>query len=344
MSDKRDYYEVLGVDKTATDKEIKKAYRKLALKYHPDKNPDDVEAEDKFKECAEAYSVLNDSDKKEQYDKFGHDAPQGFGGFDMDDLFSQMDNMFGGHRKQSFTVRRGPDLELIVNLSLEELYSGVNKKFKYKRMETCEACNGVGGTNPKECGTCKGHGVVVQIQNTKFGQMQSRVTCPTCNGEGEVFETKCNSCNGAGVNHKETSLDIDIPHGLKNGDAMAVHNMGHGIKNGDYGRLIIVINENKHNEYSRSGNNLKTIAELTYSDLVLGTKINVGTIEGKTIRVTIPEYSNVGDNLKVKGKGMRIANTDDNRGDMIIELDIDMPTEINEEEKELLEKLKKINK
>lgn len=343
MSDKRDYYEVLGVEKSASDKEIKKAYRKLALKYHPDKNPDDKEAEEKFKECAEAYEVLSNPEKKGHYDRHGFSGPQmGSGGMSMEDMMAHFNEMFGTDfgQKQSFTVRRGQDLRLNVKLSLEDMFNGVHKKFKYKRMENCEPCNGRGGSGSKLCNTCKGHGMVIQVQQTALGVMQTSMTCPECEGDGNVVETTCETCNGAGLNHDETTFEIDIPYGIKDGDTLVVDEMGHGVKGGMYGRLLIVISEEKHEEFSRDGHNLRTLIELSYSDLVLGTKLEIGTIEGKKIRVTVPEFSNVGDNLRIKSKGMKAPNSEA-RGDMFIELAIDMPTEISDEDKELLEKLKK---
>lgn len=346
MAEKRDYYEVLGVEKNASDKEIKKAYRKLALKYHPDKNPDDVESEEKFKECAEAYEVLSNPDKKSQYDQFGHSAPNmggGFGGMNMDDIFSQFGDIFGGggFGKPSMKIRRGQDLRINVSLSLEDLFNGVTKKFKYNRMTTCESCKGHGGEGSTRCTTCQGHGVVYAIQNTPFGQMQSRVTCPDCDGDGEVPEAICEVCNGLGVKQESTTVDVDIPYGFKHGDVMSVHGMGHGIKRGEYGKLIVVLTEKRHKDYIRVGNDLRSTIKLSYPDLVMGTKVDVGTIEGKTIRITIPEYSKVGDNLRIQSKGMKLPDSKV-RGDMIIELDINMPTEITDEERELLENLKKI--
>ena len=223
------------------------------------------------------------------------------------------------------------------------MFNGVNKKFKYKRMETCEPCNGKGGSDITKCDTCKGRGVVIQIQQTQFGVMQTRITCPTCSGDGEVIKTKCNTCNGKGLNQKETTIDVDIKHGISNGDTLVVNGMGHGIKNGEYGRLLIVIGEVKHKDYIRVGHDLRGVTKLNYSDLVLGTKVDIKTIEGKIILVTIPELSHVGDNLRIQSKGMKLPDSEV-RGDMIIELDIEIPTEISDEERELLEKLKKIKK
>jgi len=331
MTQKRDYYKVLGVDRSASDKEIKKAYRKLAKQYHPDKNPDDTESEAKFKECAEAYDILSNSEKKSEYDQFGHGRPMGSRGFS------------GRERRQSMRVYRGQNLRLTISLSLEDIFNGITKKLKYNRMMTCDPCSGHGGTGSKTCGTCKGHGMVIQNIQTPFGLIQSSSTCPTCDGERTTVETKCTICNGQGITQQETMVDIDIPYSLREGEGLSMSQMGHGVKNGNYGDLHIIVTEDRHKEYTRDGNNLRVITKLDYHDLVLGTKVDVNTIEGKTIRVTIPEFSKVGDNLRVQSKGMKLPKSK-TRGDMIIELDIDMPKEISDEEKDLLENLKKIKK
>jgi len=340
MSDKRDYYEVLGVSKDSSDKEIKTAYRKQAIKYHPDKNPDDPESEDKFKECAEAYEVLSNTEKKDNYDTHGFSGPQrgGMSGFDMNDIFSQF-----GERKQSMRIKRGQNLRLNISLSLEDIYSGITKKFKYNRMTSCEPCSGHGGTGSKTCGTCKGAGAVIAHQQTAFGLMQSRMTCPECDGERTTIEVNCTTCVGLGVVEEEATVDVTIPHGIKNGEGVGIAHMGHAIKGGVYGELHVIITQNNHKQYTRNVNDLRCKTSIPYHDLVLGVKLDVNTIEGKTIRVTIPKFSKVGDNLRIQSKGMKISESNV-RGDMILELEVDIPTEISDEEKELLEKLKKIKK
>lgn len=343
MSQKRDYYEILGVDKSASNNDIKKAYRKLALQYHPDKNPDDKSAEDKFKEISEAYEILFNSDKRSNYDKYGHDGPQMSGGFNMnmDDIMAQFRNHFsGGFGRHSMSVKRGNDLRINISLSLEEIFNGVSKKFKYNRLVKCDNCNNQGGHGHTQCSTCQGQGRLYQTIQSNFGIMQQLTDCPDCEG-GYTYETQCQICKGNGVKEEETTVDIDVPYGIKHGDMFQMNDMGHAVRDGEYGRLIIVITELNHKDMIRVGNDIRQKLKLLYHDIVLGSKIDIETIDKKTIRVAVPELSKVGDNLRIKNKGMRITNTD-SRGDLILELDIDMPTEISDEEKEILENLKKI--
>lgn len=338
---KRDYYEVLGVERNATEGELKKAYRKLAIKYHPDKNPDNKEAEESFKEVAEAYDVLSDPKKKQHYDQFGHsNGPRG-GGMNMDDIFSQFGDIFGGFGGQSRQqqVKRGQDLRMQVRLTLEEIYEGVTKKFKYVRMAECGTCNGKGGEDVQTCGTCEGHGHVAQVQHTNFGMMQQIITCPTCKGEGTIIKNPCGTCKGSGVEQKEELVEVKIPHSMSNGDALVMDHKGHAIRNGIAGRLIVIITEKSHGDFVRNGSELRYRAKLTYPEFVLGTKVDVPTIEGGKIRVTVPEYSKVGDILGIPKKGLKYRNREE-RASMMIELDIEMPTEVTDSEKELLEKLK----
>jgi molecular chaperone DnaJ len=310
---KRDYYEVLGVAKDATDKDIKKAYRKLALKYHPDKNPDDSEAETMFKEIAEANEVLSDPDKRAQYDRYGHDAPRqgGFGGGgmpDMEEFFRQAGfGGFGGRRGPRGPIK-GQDLRMKVNVTLEELYEGVEKKFKYKRNTSCGTCDGKGGTDVTTCSTCGGQGQVVQQFHTPMGVMQQVSTCPTCHGEGEVTKNTCGSCHGTGLDEVDEMVEIDIPHSLHENEAMVVEGKGHGVKNGIDGDLVIIITQKQHKDFTRQGNDLRCRLKLKYEQLVLGGEVEVPTIEGGKIKINIPEYSNVGDILRVSNKGMKLRN------------------------------------
>jgi molecular chaperone DnaJ len=335
---KRDYYEILGVDKNTPEGDIKKAYRKLAKKYHPDKNPDDKESEEKFKEVGEAYEVLSDEDKKARFDQYGHDAPvRGGGGFqDINDLF----NRFSGQNRQSHRKPVGKNLRLNISLTLEELYTGVTKKVRYQRMKQCTPCDGHGGHNPTSCGTCGGQGRVILTQQTQMGMIQEIRSCPDCGGNGTKFSSTCGDCSGAGVLKEEKLIDINVPSGIRNESALQLNNLGHSIKGGTAGHLIVMVTEIPHDVYTRVGNDLRMKLKLDYSALVLGTKAEVPTIEGGKIRITIPEYSKVRDNLKITSKGMKLPNSDV-RGDMTLELDIDMPTEITIEERELIEKLKK---
>lgn len=280
--DKRDYYEVLGVAKTATPEELKKAYRKLAIKYHPDKNPGDKEAEEKFKEAAEAYDVLSDPEKRQKYDQFGHNmGPQGFPGggfggghgFTMEDIFSQFGDIFGGHggfdmggfgsaaggrpRKRQ---RRGDDLRITLKLSLEDIAKGISKTLKLKAFAKCDHCNGTGakdGTAFVTCPTCHGSGTVMRTQQTIFGLSQSAAVCPECNGDGKIIKENCTYCNGTGVQHKEQVVSFNIPAGVADGMTLTVKGKGnapmHGGVNGD---LLVVIEEIKHPELIRDGNDV----------------------------------------------------------------------------------------
>lgn len=342
MAQKNDYYEILGVDKSASADDIKKSYRKLAKKYHPDANPNDVEAEAKFKEIAEAYEVLSDPSSKSKYDRLGHNFKNAGPSMSdtMEDVMRHFQERFGG-RKHSMKVRRGNDLRLNVSLTLEDMYAGVNKKFKYNRLTKCEPCGGRGGSGHGECKTCQGQGRVIQVVQTQLGMMQSINDCPECLGSGNSYQTKCNHCDGHGVSSQEAIVDIDIPHSIADGDALTLNGMGHGIKEGDYGRLIIVINELSHKDFTRVGNDLRSKIKLNYYDVILGTKINMNTIEGGLIKVTVPKFSKLGSSLRIVGKGMKLPDSE-SRGDMLLEIDINNPTEISDEEKELLEKIKKI--
>ena len=339
---KRDLYKILGVDETASDKDIKKAYRKLAKKYHPDKNPDDKAAEETFKEVADAYEILSNSEKKERYDQYGYESAnhaQGPHGMNMEDMMNQMRDMFGGGRQQG--PKRGQDLRMNVSLSLEDIYNGIEKKFKYKRMDTCQACEGHGGTNPRECPTCDGHGQVMHQQMTNMGILQQLMTCPNCNGQGTVVEDMCGTCNGSGLEEKEEMVDVNIPHSINPDEGLAIDGMGHGVKGGIAGRLIVTITQKQHSDFVRTGSDLKYRLKLKYTDLVLGNKIEVQTIDGKKLLVTIPEYSNVGDILRIPSKGMKYQNREE-RGNMILELEIDMPTKLDETQKLALEELKNV--
>lgn len=339
---KKDYYEVLGLDKNATDSEIKKAYRKLAMEFHPDKNPNNTEAEERFKEIAEAYEVLSDSDKKQRYDRYGH---QGHQGVSMDDIMSQFEQQFGfsfrNHSQNNRRIFKGDDLRLNVKLTLEEMFTGVNKKFKYNRKVSCNDCSGHGGNGTTVCHVCHGSGRVVEITQTPLGIMQSQSICNNCMGGGTSYETQCNTCHGEGTITKEELVSVDIPSGISDGNGIQMNGYGHAIKNGINGHLIIQITQKKHDDFIRTNDDLVYKLKLQYPSLVLGDKINIPTIDGNEIRVTIPEHCDVGTNLRVAGKGMKNIDTG-NRGDLIIEVGLNIPKIITEEERELLEKLKNI--
>ena len=304
MAQKRDYYEVLGVSKSASEEEIKKAYRKLAVKYHPDKNPDDKESEEKFKEAAEAYEVLSNSQKKAQYDRFGHAgmggaAGGGYGGqgMNMDDIFSQFGDIFGGGDDSPFgnffggggrggrRQRKGTDLRIKLKLNLEEIANGVEKKIKVKRHVACKTCSGNGsknGTDLKTCGTCQGSGQVKRVQQTMLGQMVTSSTCPTCSGEGKSVGAKCDACFGEGRVLEEEIIPIKIPAGVSNDMQLSMSGKGNvPPRGGVAGDLLIVIEEEAHEVLHRDGNNVIYDLYVSFVDAALGTSVEVPTIGGK---------------------------------------------------------------
>lgn len=329
--DKRDYYEVLGVKKGATNDEIKKAYRKLAMEFHPDKNPDDKVAEERFKEANEANDVLSDETKRAKYDQHGH-------GFE-----HQAQSRRNRYANRGYTPQQrvGSNMHLVVKLTLEDIFKGIVKRYKYNRHDSCKTCDGHGGTGISECGSCHGNGVVLQIINTPIGQMRQVVPCPDCDGIGSSYETKCEICNGEGTSLIEEIVDVTIPAGIKEGMIFVMAGKGNSVKKGLAGDLHISIQETPHKIFTRNGNDLKMTVKLTYPQLVLGDKVEVETIDGGKIRVTIPEHSDVGSNLKVTSKGMKIYEKE-GRGDLIINLSIDIPKQITETTKDLLNKLKEM--
>ncbi len=358
---KRDYYEILGVSKSATKEEIKKAYRKVALKYHPDRNPDNKEAEEKFKEAAEAYEVLSDDNKKARYDRFGHAGMGGGGGFggggmNMEDIFSQFGDIFGeGSPFESFfggggrSRRRrgsgtpGSNLRLKVKLSLEEIANGAQKKVKVKKYNTCGTCNGTGAKDNgsfQTCGTCNGNGAVRKVTNTILGQMQTTATCPTCNGEGKIITAKCGTCRGEGREYGEEVISIDIPAGVTEGVQLSMNGKGNaGQRGGGAGDLLINIEEVPHESLSRDGNNIIHDLFLNFAEAALGTTVEVPTISGKA-KIKIPKGTQSGKLFRLKGKGLPALNGY-GRGDQLIDVNIYTPTNLSNEEIEILERLKK---
>ncbi|MBQ1626787.1 MAG: molecular chaperone DnaJ, partial [Prevotella sp.] len=307
MAQKRDYYEVLGVSKSATEDEIKKAYRKIAIKYHPDRNPGDKEAEEKFKEAAEAYSVLSDQQKRQQYDQFGFDGPNmggGFGGFSgnfsMDDIFSMFGDIFGGHGFGGFggfggggqrAQYRGTDLRLKVRLSLQEVSTGVTKKFKVRKDVTCSHCHGSGaenGSGSETCPTCHGQGVVVKTVRTMLGMMQTQSECPTCHGEGTVIKNKCHECGGTGVVKGEEVVEINIPAGVAEGMVVNVPGKGNaGPHNGVNGNIQVYIEEEKNDTFIRDGQDVLYNLLLDFPTAALGGEIEIPTIEGTKVKIKV---------------------------------------------------------
>ncbi len=357
---KRDYYEVLGVSKSATPEELKKAYRKKAIQYHPDKNPGDKEAEEKFKEAAEAYEVLSNSTKKARYDQFGHagmSGAAGGGGFgggfsDIEDIFSSFGDIFGGHfggfggfgggsRRGGRRVNRGSDLRVKVKLTLSEIANGVEKKLKVKKYVTCQHCHGSGaenGSSYSTCSTCGGSGQVTRIANTILGQMQTSSTCPTCQGEGRSITNKCRHCAGEGVIRDEEVISIKIPAGVGEGMQLNVSGKGNaGRRDGINGDLLVIITEEKHPELIRDDTNLIYNLYLSFPEITLGKTVEVPTIDGK-VKVKIEAGTQPEKVLRLRGKGIPDVNGY-GRGDLLVRVHVWIPKKLNSDEKKMLEKL-----
>ena len=361
MSTKRDYYEILGVSKNASPEEIKKAYRKKAIKFHPDKNPGDKEAEENFKEAAEAYEVLSDNEKRQRYDQFGHAGMKGAGagaggfggaGMSMDDIFSMFGDVFGGHfggfggfggggSRGGGRVNRGSNLRVKVTLTLKEIAYGVEKKIKVKKYVTCDHCNGSGakgGSSYSTCNTCHGSGQVTQIANTFLGQMQTQSTCPTCNGEGQIITDKCTHCNGEGVVRGEEVISINIPAGVAEGMQLSVSGKGNAARRGGInGDLLLVIQEEEHPELIRDENDLIHDLFLPFPDLALGTTAEIPTIENK-VKVKVEAGTQPEKILRLRGKGLPDVNGY-GRGDLMVRIHTWVPKKLSGEEKKILEKL-----
>lgn len=356
--EKRDYYEVLGVSKSADATEIKKAYRKLALKYHPDKNPGDKEAEEKFKEAAEAYDVLSNEEKRRRYDQFGHvgvgGAGQGGfgGGMSMDDIFSQFGDIFGsfggfsgfggfGGGRSARRVNRGTNLRVKVKMNLQEIATGVEKKIKVKKYVACQHCNGTGAKDGKSystCSTCKGSGQVTRVQNTILGAMQTTSTCPTCEGEGKIINEKCTFCNGEGVLMSEEVISINIPAGVGEGMQLSLSGKGNAARRGGVNGDLIVLIEEEHPELVRDGNDLLYNVFIGYPEAVLGETVEIPTIEGK-VKVKIEAGTQPGKILRLRGKGLPDVNGY-GKGDLLAKVNVWIPKNLSKDEKKLVEKMK----
>ncbi|MGM0621306.1 MAG: molecular chaperone DnaJ [Bacteroidota bacterium] len=359
---KRDYYEVLEVSKTATAEEIKKAYRKKALKYHPDKNPGDKESENKFKEAAEAYEVLRDPNKKQRYDQFGHAGMKGgaggagdFGGFsDVEDIFSAFGDIFGGHfggfggfgssggRGQSGRrVARGSDLRVKVKLTLKEIVNGTEKNIKVKKYVQCQHCNGTGaknGSSYSNCSTCHGSGRVTRVTNTLLGQMQTASTCPSCHGEGQIITDKCSHCAGEGVTRDEEVINVKIPAGVGEGMQMNVSGKGNAARRGGInGDLLVVITEEEHPQLVRDGNNLIYNLFLSFPEITLGTTAEIPTVESK-VKVKIEPATQPEKILRLRGKGLPDVNGY-GKGDLLVRVHVWIPRKLSDDDKKMLEKL-----
>ena len=359
MAEKRDYYEVLGVNKNASADEIKKAYRQLALKYHPDRNPDDKDAEEKFKEAAEAYSVLSDADKRARYDRYGFAGMNGgsasgggfggFGDFDLSDIlnsvFGQGFNFggfsgFGGGSGGGQVRQRGSNLRVKVKLNLQEIAKGAKKKIKLTKYVPCTHCNGSGaeGNETQTCPTCHGRGQVVQTVNSFFGQMQTASVCPTCGGKGTIIKKKCTHCYGEGIVKGEEVIDIDIPAGVGEGMQLTIRGKGNaGPRNGINGDLIVVIEEEAHPDFERDENNLIYSLFISISDAILGTQVEIPTIDGK-VRMKIAPGTQSGQVLRLKGKGLPEVNGY-RTGDMLVNVNVWIPKKVSKEEEKLLQQL-----
>jgi molecular chaperone DnaJ len=358
---KRDYYEVLGVSREATTEEIKKAYRKKAIQYHPDKNPGDKESEDKFKEAAEAYEVLRDPNKKQRYDQFGHagvgGAAGGAGGFsgfsDVEDIFSAFGDIFGGHfggfggfggssRGQGGRrVVRGSDLRVKVKLNLKEIANGVEKKIKVKKYVECQHCSGTGAKNSSAystCPTCHGAGRVTRVTNTLLGQMQTASTCPSCHGEGKIITDKCSHCAGEGVLRDEEVISVKIPAGVGEGMQLNVSGKGNAARRGGInGDLLVVVTEEDHQELVRDGNNLIYNLFLSFPEITLGTSAEIPTVESK-VKVKIEPGTQPEKILRLRGKGLPDVNGY-GKGDLLVRVHVWIPKKLSAEEKHKLEEL-----
>lgn len=360
---KRDYYEILGVAKGADKAEIKSAYRKLAIKYHPDKNPDDKEAEDKFKEASEAYDVLSDENKRAQYDRFGHEgvrsAAGGNPGFNnVEDIFSNFGDVFGGsifeeifgggsgggrrRRGRRSSAERGPDLKIKMPLTLEDIAKGTEKTIKVKKFVKCNTCSGSGaqpGSGTQTCATCQGQGEVRQVSRSMFGQFVNIQVCPECNGAGEIIRHKCDDCHGEGRVREEIKEKVEIPAGVEEGNYLTLTQKGHvGKKGGPNGDLIVFIEEKEHKYFTRDGNNVIYKQRIGFPDAVLGTKVEIPTLYGIE-KIDIEKGTQPGDSIKLKGKGIPHLNSY-RKGDQIVVIEIKVPEKLSSEEKKLMKKLK----
>jgi len=360
---KRDFYEILGVSKDASPDEVKKAYRKVAMQYHPDRNPGDKPSEEKFKEAAEAYEILSDPDKKAQYDRFGHNAfaqGRGGGGFsggsmNMDDIFSQFGDIFGeespfgsffgngGRRSSGGRTRgvKGSNLRIKIKLNFEEMAKGATKTVKVKKHVTCTTCSGSGAKDKNSvqtCSTCNGSGQVRRVQNTFLGQMQTVTTCPACNGEGSTIANKCTACKGEGRVYGEETVTIEIPAGVQEGMQLSMNGKGNaGERGGANGDLIVLIEEEAHAELQRDGLNVAFDLHISFPDAVFGTNVEVPTIDGKA-KIKIPPGTQSGKIFRLKGKGFPSVNSYE-KGDQLIHVNIWTPQHVNSEEKAMLEKM-----
>lgn len=368
MANKRDFYEVLGVERTATDEELKRAYRKLAKKYHPDANPDNKkEAEEKFKEVSEAYETLSNPQKRKMYDQFGPDGPQGFGGGnpgggyysystsgfdgfsdfgDLGDIFSSFfGGGFGGRTSRSKNgPKKGRDLKYSMNITFEESYLGVEKEIAINRDEECPSCHGnkaKPGTKVETCKVCNGTGTIRQTVSTILGQMQTTKTCPNCNGEGKVIQEKCTECKGKGKIRKPVKIKVKIPAGISDTQTVVLRGEGEpGEKGGPKGDLYIVVNIKRHSVFSRNGDNVICQIPITFTQATLGADLKIPMVDGKEEIYRIPEGTQTGTKFSIRGKGFKAVNGNWN-GDYIFTVVVQTPKRLTAEQRELLNQLAK---
>jgi len=354
---KRDYYEVLGVSKEATKEEIKKAYRKQALKYHPDKNPGDKKSEENFKEAAEAYEVFSSDEKKNRYDRFGHAGMGNNGGgfsgqgMTMDDIFSSFGDIFGdafggfggfGGGRRGQRVNKGSNLRVKVKLTLQEIAAGAEKKIKVNKYDTCDSCGGTGAADPSSlstCSTCRGSGHVTRLTNTMLGQMQTSSVCPACGGEGKTITKKCLTCYGEGIVQKEEIIKINIPAGVGKGMQMTVGGKGNAPRRGGInGDLLVVIDEEEHPELIREGNDLIYNLFISIPDAVLGTHVEVPTVDNN-VKIKIEPGTQPGKILRLRGKGLPEVNGY-GRGDLLVNVNVWIPKALSKDELKIFEKFR----
>ncbi len=355
MADKRDYYEVLEVSKEATADEIKKAYKKLAKKYHPDMNPDNKEAEAKFKEANEAYAVLSDEEKRAQYDRYGHAAfdPSmgggagggfggGFGGFDFGDIFgSFFGGGFGGGSSRAHNgPARGEDLAYRIGVDFEEAVFGCKKEIEFVHTEQCEKCGGRGAENPNDavtCGNCGGRGTVIVTRNIGFGSMQVNQTCPHCNGKGKVIKKPCTTCSGKGIVKKKKKLEVNIPAGIDDGERIQLRGQGNaGVNGGPSGNLFVTVGVRPHQIFERDGTMLHIEMPISFVEATLGAKISVPSIDGGTIEFSIPEGTQTDTVFALRGKGVPYLNNPKVRGDMRVTVVVEIPKNLSSKQKDIL--------
>lgn len=358
---KRDYYEVLEVSKNATQDEIKKAYRKKAIQFHPDKNPGDKAAEEKFKEAAEAYEILSNAEKRQRYDQFGHAGVGGAssggfggGGMSMEDIFSHFGDIFGGgfggfsgfggfggSSRGGRRVNKGSNLRVKVKLSLQEIANGAEKKIKVKKYVECSHCSGSGAANGSSystCSTCRGTGQVTRVSNTILGQMQTASTCPTCGGEGKIITNKCAHCAGEGIMRDEEIISLNIPAGVEEGMQLSVSGKGNAARRGGVnGDLLVLIEEEKHPELIRDGNNLIYNLHISIPDAILGKPVEIPTVDGK-VKVKIDPGTQPGKILRLRGKGLPEVNSY-GKGDLLVNIQVYIPKDISREDRKIIEKL-----